>query len=195
MSHQVIIDFLNQYLTLTEEEKELVRIHSEVREFSKGTILLHQGEVARECYMVLKGCIRAYHTKDGEEETIEIFTENHPFTPASYATHEPSEISVVCEEDCVLSLGSMEKTQELLTTIPRLGEIAHLVGTDLMAKQQVQYIEFKNLTPLERYQKLLKTRPELINRVKQYHLASYLGIKPETLSRIRKKLSLQESIS
>ncbi len=196
MSYQVIIDFLNQYITLTKEEEELTRIHSDVRSFPKGTMLLKQGEIANECYMVLKGCIRAYLvTQSGEEQTTEFFTESHPFTPASYVTRKPSEVSVVCEEDCVISLGSMEKTQELLYSMPRLGEIAHLVGSDLLAKQQVQYMDFKSLSPVERYQKLLETRPELINRVKQYHLASYLGIKPETLSRIRKKLSVQSGIS
>lgn len=195
MAYQVIIDFLNKYVSLTEEEKEIVKTHSDVREFRKGTILLNQGEVARECYMVLKGCIRAYHLKDGEEKTTEFFTEMHPFTPASYVTRNPSEVSVICEEDCVLSLGSMEKTQEMFLTMPRLAEIAHIIGSDLLAKQQVQYMDFKNLSPLERYQKILDSRPELINRVKQYHLASYLGIKPETLSRIRKKLSTRPSIS
>ncbi len=195
MSYQSIIDFLNQYLTLTKEEQELVKTHSLVKEYSKGTVLLRQGEVANECYMVLKGCIRAYHVKDGNEETTEIYTENHPFTPASYITREPSKISVVCEEDCVLSLGSMEKTQEMLLKMPRLGEMAHLIGSDLMAKQQLQMIDFKSLSPVERYQKLIETRPELIQRVKQYHLASYLGIKPETLSRIRKKLLNTSGIS
>lgn len=195
MAYQAIIDFLNQYVTLTEDEREMVRIHSDVREVAKGTVLLKQGEVARECYMVLKGCIRAYHLKNGEEKTTEFFTELHPFTPASYVTKQPSEVSVVCEEDCVLSLGSMEKTQELFSTLPRLAEIAHIVGSDLLAKQQVQFMDFKNLSPVERYQKILETRPELINRVKQYHLASYLGIKPETLSRIRKKISARPTIS
>lgn len=195
MSYQAIIDFLNQYIDLTDGEKELVHTHSDVREFKKGTVLLNQGEVAQECYMVLKGCIRAYHLKDGEEKTTEFFTELHPFTPASYVTRKPSEVTVVCEEDCVLSLGSMEKTQELFGSLPRLGEIAHIVGSDLLAKQQVQYMDFKNLSPVERYQKIQETRPELMNRVKQYHLASYLGIKPETLSRIRKKLATRPSIS
>ncbi len=196
MSYYAIIDFLSQYITLTNDEKDLVRMHSDVKEFPKGTILLKQGEVAEECYMVLRGCIRAYHTTlEGEEKTSEFFTESHPFTPASYVTKKPSEVSVICEEDCVLSMGSMEKTQELFVTMPRLGEIAHIVGSDLLAKQQVQYMDFKNLSSVERYQKILETRPELINRVKQYHLASYLGIKPETLSRIRKKLSVSSSIS
>jgi len=138
---------------------------------------------------VLKGCIRAYHLKEGLEETTEIYIEGHSLIPASYSNRLPSEISVVCEEDCVLSLGSMENTQKLFNSIPRLAEKVHLISGDLMAKQQLQYLDFKNLSPLERYQKLLEERPELINRIKQYHLASYLGIKPETLSRIRKKIS------
>ncbi len=195
MSHEGIIEYLNQYITLNEEEKETVRKNSVIKEFPKGTMLLRQGEVAQESFMVLKGLIRVYHTRDGNEKTTDIFTEYHPFTPASYVTKTPSEVSIVCEEDCVLFLESMEKTQELFNSVPRLVEIGHLISSDLMAKQQVQYMDFKNLSPLERYQKLLETRPELVHRVKQYHLASYLGVKPETLSRIRKKISIHPGIS
>ena len=62
------------------------------------------------------------------------------------------------------------------------------IGDDLSAKKQMLMDDFKNLSPEDRYQKLMETRPDLVNRVPQYMIASFLGIQPESLSRIRKRM-------
>ena len=84
-----------------------------IRTYKKGAILLSEGEIAGECYFILKGCVRGYYQVDEEEKTTEIYTEGHPITPISYTQKTPSEYYIACLEDCVISIGSPEKSDEL----------------------------------------------------------------------------------
>ena len=92
----------------------------------------------------------------------------------------------------MVCVGNIEKTNALLKKIPRLESIGHILNGELVIQNQLEFDSYKTLTPEKRYLKLLESRPDLCNRVPQYHLASYLGIKPETLSRIRKRLTLNQ---
>ena len=84
--------------------------------------------------------------------------------------------------------GTEEKTQQFLQRFPRFVPIFIKIGDSLQAEKQVFMDDYKNLSPEDRYQKLLETQPDLVNRVPQYMIASYLGIQPESLSRIRKRI-------
>jgi len=119
---------------------------------------------------------------------MEFYTENDPIAPVSYTTKEPSQYFISCVEPSVISTGTEERTQRFLQEFPRFVPIFVKIGDSLSAKKQVSLDEYKNLSPEDRYQKLLETRPDLVNRVPQYMIASYLGIKPESLSRIRKRI-------
>ncbi len=184
-----IINYLTKYLSLTDEEVNLINDLNLIREFSKGTVLLKEGESAEECYLVLEGCIRSYFIIDGEEKTTEFYTENEPVTPVSYTQQKPSEYYLSCVEDCLLSVGSAKTTEVLLTKVPGIAILFRKINDELLAKQQVKFDNYINLSPSKRYLKLLETRPDLCQRIPQYQLASYLGIKPESLSRIRKRIS------
>lgn len=184
-----LIKYLSKYITLTEEEKERLLEQNLIRNCKKDTILLEEGEVAKNCYLVLKGCVRSYYLLDGEEKITEFYTENQPITPVSYTTGDPSEYFLDCIEDCIISIGSPERTEELFEKIPRMKSISLIISSELLADQQISFHNYKNLPPEKRYFKLLETRPGLCSRVPQYMLASYLGIKPQSLSRIRKRIS------
>ena len=184
-----IIQFLSQFVHLTEEEAALILQHNLLRNYPKGHILLNEGQVAQECFFVVKGCVRSYYLLDGEEKTTEFYTESQPITPVSYIHKAPSEYTLVCVEDCILSIGNDEKTKQLLAHSPKMVAMTNKIGNALMAEQQVSFDLFKTHSPEQRYLKLLELRPSLIHRVPQYQLASYLGIKPESLSRIRKRLA------
>ncbi|MEL7159288.1 MAG: Crp/Fnr family transcriptional regulator [Bacteroidota bacterium] len=184
-----LVDYFSQYMTLSEEEVEIIRGAKLIREYEKNHLLLEEGQVAGECYLVLRGCVKRYYVEDGEEKVMEFYTENDPITPASYVDKKPSRYYLSCVEPCIISSGTEEKTQEFLRLFPRFLPIFIKIGDGLKAKKQVSVDAFKNLSPEQRYQRLLATRPDLVNRVPQYMIASYLGIQPESLSRIRKRLS------
>ncbi|MEL6253230.1 MAG: Crp/Fnr family transcriptional regulator [Bacteroidota bacterium] len=187
-SSNFLVDYFSQYISLSEEEVELIKQEDIIREYRKGDILLREGEIAKECFLVLKGCVKRYYLDDGEEKIMEFYTENDPIAPVSYTTKEPSQYFISCVEPSVISTGTEERTQRFLQEFPRFVPIFVKIGDSLSAKKQVSLDEYKNLSPEDRYQKLLETRPDLVNRVPQYMIASYLGIKPESLSRIRKRI-------
>ena len=183
-----IVDFLSKYIDLTEEEIDIVSNQDMMRSCKKGTVLLSEGTIAKECFFILQGCVMSYYLVDGEVKVTEFFTESHPITPVSYTTKKPSEYYLECMEDCVISIGTPESSAELMRKLPRLAALGSKFMEDQLANQRMKYDELVKLSPEERYQNLQKTSPDLLSRVPQYHIASYLGIKPETLSRIRKRL-------
>ncbi|MBT31402.1 MAG: cyclic nucleotide-binding protein [Thalassobius sp.] len=182
------IKFISQFITLSKEEEEILLKLNLVKEFKKGTILLREGEMAKNCYLVLKGCIRSYYLVDGEEKIAEFYTEHQPVTPVSYTTQNPSEYYLETLEDCILSLGTPASTEELIKQFPRIETVSLLISNQLLVNSQVSFDNYRNLSPEQRYFKLLETRPDLCNRVPQYMLASYLGIQPQSLSRIRRRI-------
>ena len=186
-----IIKFITNYIPLTDEEIDIIRETNLIESYKKNTILLSEGEVAKECYFILQGCIRSYYVIDGEERTTEFYTESQPITPVSYVTKQPSEYYLSCLEDCVVSLGT--RNQILLEKLPKLETLLLKLNGEMLVQNQVSFDNFKNFSPEKRYLDLIETRPELINRVPQYHLATYLGITPVSLSRMRKRLSSGKS--
>lgn len=183
-----IFDYLSQYMTLSEEEIQIISGENLIREYKKGAILLKEGEIAQECFLVLKGCVKRYYLEEGTEKIMEFFIENDPITPLSYSQQEPSKYFLSCVEPCIISTGTAERTEQFLRKFPRFVPIFVKIGDGLTAKKQVFLDDLKTLSPEDRYQKLLDTRPDLVNRVPQYMIARYLGIQPESLSRIRKRI-------
>ena len=185
---KTLIEFISQHINLSEDEiKTICELHL-IKRYKKGTFLLRAGEVAKDCYFILQGCIRSYYLIDGEEKNTAFFTENQVATPISYTTGNPSEYYLSCLEDSIVCVGNQKKTNLLLQRIPKLESIGHILNGERVIENQLLFDTYKTLIPEKRYLKLLETRPDLCNRVPQYHLASYLGIKPESLSRIRKRM-------
>ncbi len=187
-----IFEFLSDFVELTEEEKDIIAEHSMFKFYPAGHLLLREGQDAKHCYFVIKGLLRSYYIQEGEEKVTEIFSELAPINPVSYITGQPSTYYISCIEDSIISISDQDRTEEFFEKLPRMKEIGIQVMTAINAKQQLSFDDFKNLDPEKRYQKLLDTRPDLANRIPQYMIASYLGIQPQSLSRIRKRLRDQK---
>lgn len=187
-----VIKFISKFVELTDEEAGIIAEFDLIRKFKQHTVLLHEGVVSNECFLVLEGCLRSFYLIDGEEKTTEFFTENQIAMPVSYHTKSPSEYFISCLEDSIVCVGTIEKTQELLRKLPKLQTIGHALNGEQAVQNKMTFDRYKTLPPEVRYLKLLEERPALCNRVSQYHIASYLGIKPETLSRIRKRIMTQK---
>ncbi|NAS12205.1 Crp/Fnr family transcriptional regulator [Poritiphilus flavus] len=185
---EVIFDFLSKYIELTQEEKDIISDLKFIRSYKKGSVLLSEGDLGKECFFILKGCIYSYYLVEGELKVTEFFTEKQAITPVSYTLKKPSEYYLECLEDCIVSIGSQERSAEIMKKIPRLATLGPNFLEDELASQRMKYDTFIKLSPEQRYQNLQEQSPELLNRIPQYLIASYLGIKPESLSRIRKRL-------
>lgn len=184
-----IVDYFSQITALTADEAKVLEEGMVVTNFAKDTFLLKEGQTSIDTYFILEGCIRQYCLIDGEEKTTNFFTEGQWIISLTGLTQNvPSVHNLVCMEDTALVIGNEQKAQELFRKFPRFETLARVVVEKSFAEQQQLMTSYLTDTPEQRYLKLLKLRPDLFQRVSQYHMASYIGVKPESLSRIRKRI-------
>lgn len=187
-----IIRYISQFMPLSEAEAEEVAKLIKFKSFKKGTVLLKEGQVAKLCYFVLKGCIRQYYLVDGEEKTTNFFTEGQPVTPYEGTFKKvASKFYLSCVEDSILTIGAPGDEAAFFEKLPHLEPVKGLAIEEELGKSMDLFSSYILNSPEERYLNLLKTRPELLDRVPQYQLASYLGVTPESLSRIRKRIMVK----
>lgn len=163
----------------------------EILPLQKGMDLQKAGKASGDTYFVLKGCIRQYIVKDGEEKTTDFFTEGQWIISSNDSEPYLLPSNLVCMEDAELVVGNENKAQQLFTRFPHFESLARAVMEKTYAAQTKLMISNHTDSAEERYLKLLHSRPDIFQRVPQYYIASYLGIQPESLSRIRKRLSSQ----
>jgi CRP-like cAMP-binding protein len=187
--HDILFEFISKYISLTEEEKEAMLSLDIFRTVKKGTILLQEGQKSQDVYFILKGCLRKYYIINGEEKTTAFFTELDALTPHCVLNNAPSEYFISCEENTILTVGNPNRNVEIFTKSPKFELMCRILSEETLAKHQINFDEFKTSSPEQRYLNLLRKRPDLIQRVPQHQLASYLGIKPQSLSRLRARIS------
>lgn len=185
----LLFDFMSKYVTLSEEEKNAIISLNIFHSVKKGTILLKEGQRTKESYFVIQGCIRTYYILDGEEKTTAFYTEMEALTPHSVITKAPSEYFVSCVEDTILTISNSDMEIEVNQKFPKFETLCRKLSEVQLAKQQINFDEFKTSSPEQRYLSLLQKRPDLLQRVPQHQLASYLGIKPQSLSRLRARIT------
>jgi len=184
-----LVSFLSRYITISEELANVFLNSSFVKKFPKGTVLLREGDVALKSYFILKGCIRNYVLKDGDDKTINFFIEEEAIIPIGYGKNLRSEHFLECLEDTVAVVGTPDEEERILAEYPELKSVCLAMSEIMAAKLQESLARYRTSTPEERYRDLAEKRPDLLQRIPQYQIASYLGVKPESLSRIRKRLS------
>lgn len=191
--NDLLFDFIGKYISLTEEEKNAILSLDLFRTVKKGTILLKEGQKSNESYFVLKGCIRTYYLIDSEEKTTAFYTEMEALTPPCVVSKTPSDYYVSCLEDGILLVSNSDMEAEVNSKFPKFDIMCRMLSEELLAKERIDFDEFKTSSPEQRYLNLLQKRPDLIQRVPQHQLASYLGIQPQSLSRLRSRLLEKKS--
>lgn len=184
----ILFDYLSKHILLTKEEKQIIKDLSLIKEYKKGTVLLKEGNLSNENYFILKGCLRSYYVIDDKEKTTEFYTELEVLAPVCVIQNKPSEYYISCLEDTVLLVSNSQIEEEAFAKFPRFEMLCRVLSEELAAKKQVEFDNYKILSAEERYLKLLEDRLDLCQRVPQYQLASYLGITPQSLSRLRKRI-------
>ncbi|MBM3455786.1 MAG: Crp/Fnr family transcriptional regulator, partial [Bacteroidetes bacterium] len=158
-----------------------------------GTVLLKEGQNTQNSFFVLKGCIRSYYIKDGEEKTTAFYAEMEALTPPCVINKTPSDYYISCIEDCILLISNTDMSEVVNSKFPKFEIMCMKFSEELLAKEKMDFDEFKTSSPEQRYLNLIQKRPDLIQRVPQHQLASYLGIKPQSLSRLRARLLVKKS--
>jgi CRP-like cAMP-binding protein len=184
----ILFDFIAKYISLNDDEKNAILSLDIFHTEKKGTILLKEGQLSKVSYFVLKGCIRTYYVMEGEEKTTAFYTEMDALTPYCVVNKAPSDYFISCVEDSILLISDAEMSAEVNSKFPKFDIMCRMLSEELLAKQQIDFDEFKTSSPEQRYLNLLQKRPDLIQRVPQHQLASYLGIQPQSLSRLRARI-------
>jgi CRP-like cAMP-binding protein len=184
----ILFDFISKYVALTEDEKHAIVSLDIFRSVKKGTILLKEGQTSKDSYFVLKGCIRAFYVIDGEEKTTAFYTEMEGLTPPCVISKTSSAYYVSSIEDTILIVSNADMEAETNSKFPKFEIMCRKLSEELLAKERINFDEFKTSSPEQRYLNLLQSRPDLIQRVPQHQLASFLGIKPQSLSRLRARV-------
>lgn len=185
---KLLFDFISKYITLTEDEKNAILALDIFHTVKKGTILLKEGQRSQDEYFILKGCIRKYYIVDGEEKTTAFFTEMESLTPNCVVNNQPSEYFISCVENTILTITNPNMGVEINTKFPKFEIMCRILSEELLAKERINFDEYKTSSPEQRYLNLIQKRPDLVQRVPQHQLASYLGIKPQSLSRLRARI-------
>lgn len=184
------LDYFRRITTLSQEEADAIADSMQTKEFGKGEFILKAGQYATKTYFILQGCVREYVLTTGEEKTTNFFTEDqwainlNTFSPENAATH-----NWICEEDTIVVVGDEESAQALFKRFPGFETISRSIMEKAFSEQKDALTSYYTDSPEERYLKLMRFRPDLLQRVPQYHLASFIGVKPESLSRIRKRIA------
>lgn len=184
----LLFHFISKYVTLTEEEKDAIVSLDLFHSVKKGTILLREGQKSQDGYFVLKGCIRTFYLIDGDERTTAFYTEMEGLTPHCVISKTPSDYFIGCVEDCILTIANPGMEAEIFSKFPKFESLCRILSEELLVKEQINFDEFKTSSPEQRYLNLLQKRPDLVQRVPLQQLASYLGIKPQSLNRLKARI-------
>lgn len=191
MIHSEFIKQINQYNPLSEETvKDLLDICT-AEYYPKNSLLLESGTMARYYYFLKSGLI-GYYTVDEQGNNIyKIFFEENSFVASTAAIikNEPSDFNIIAMEDCSIIQYPAKSYRELLKKHHDLA-LFHMyyLEKNWVVKKEPLEVSLKYETAKQRYVQLLENR-SLYNRLKQHHIASYLGITPTQLSRIKKEIN------
>ncbi len=184
-----IIKNINFFIDLNPKEEEAFIKILEIKHFKKKQLLLESGNLCDKILFINKGCVRSFFVVDGVENTFQFFFDNSWYTDyESFLKNEPTLVNLQALEDCEVvefKKSDLYKIYEQYPIFEKLGRImaerAYLSATKL-------YRMFYNEEPEERYLNLLEQHPEIVERIPQHYIASYLGLQPQSLSRIRGRI-------
>ena len=188
--HKDIIQHLRKVIDLSEREVEIFKSYTETHQFKKKEFLLQEGKVCKSLYFVEKGCLRMYFiNKKGVEQITQFALDGWWISDyQSFMNNMPSEYYIqTIEESRILSIDN-QNLNLILVELPQLERYLRLMMQKAVAGAQIRSRLLYEMSKEEFYVHFSTSFPEFMKRVPQYMIASYLGLTPEYLSELRKKI-------
>lgn len=190
----LLIAEISKELPLSKIEEDQIRSAFTVKKLRKRQYLMQFGEIFRHLFFVEKGMLRAYLKGEKEEEHVIQFAPEGSWIPDSFHQLEDMEATYyidALEPSDILCI-DREAFQELLLRIPRLEKYFRVVMQKRLGALHLRVINYLTHFAEDKYKMFMQVYPDIVQRVPQHMIASYLGIKPETLSRNRKKMATRK---
>ena len=190
------LSFLQRFVAITEAEfKQLILPHIEVRRFNKRAIIIRGGDVETYQNYVLSGLVRKYYSKNGDDFITQIAKEGHIINvQESFFSGTPSDFCLEALEPTVLVSMNRQNLDNIFESNAKMERLGRLVVTFIMVVKDEWQMKMIHLSPRERFLDFVKKNSELVQRVPQKYLASYLNIQPETFSRFKHLLRERRSV-
>ncbi|MGN6264257.1 MAG: Crp/Fnr family transcriptional regulator [Ginsengibacter sp.] len=192
---ELIFEKIREQIPITAEQFEFCKTLFIPKKLRKRQYLLQEGDVCRYTAFVEKGMLRTFTVDEkGNEPILQFSFEGWWIADLySFLTEEPSIYNIEALENCELLLITKPSWDELLEKIPAFERYFRILIQNNLIATQKRLMSSLNETAEEKYKKLIENFPGCLNRVPQHMIASYLGITPETLSRIRGQLASVKS--
>ncbi len=190
MNHQLLLDSFNNYVNLTKEEEEFVLLHTVERCFKKGDFLNIEGEINRYTNFIIKGSARVFYIEpNGHEHVVQLGIGKWWVGdfPSFIMQTKASMFTEALETTEVLSI-SYDQLQLVYESVPKMERFFRLLIQKAYASFHRRVLESLGMDAEQRYIAFRNTYPEMDLQISQKHIASYLGMTPEFLSLIKKRI-------
>jgi CRP-like cAMP-binding protein len=186
-----LLDFMTSRISLSNEEANLVKKYFEPVQFPSKSIIEAEGKVAKYLYYIVSGYLRLYHyNENGAEITTHINCPPGFFTSyTSFINKQPSDENVACITPCELIRITKDNLDKFTSESPVMKDFSISIFQESISYNERRSRELSTLTAEQRYLKLMEEHPDLLQHVPIIYIASFLGMKPESLSRIRRKIA------
>ncbi|HEY0175635.1 MAG TPA: Crp/Fnr family transcriptional regulator [Pedobacter sp.] len=183
-------DYLRKKITITDEQFELISANIKVKTFEKNQLLLSPGEISTKTYFVTEGLLRCYSVDSkGKDNVIQFAPELWWLSERNSFFNEPSDFYIDAIESGTALIIPPNYFNEAAVHVPCLIDLNNKMLNNSIRFMQKRINMLLSATAEERYLDFIKLYPNLTLRVPQWMIASYLGITPESLSRVRKDLA------
>lgn len=186
-----LTDHIDQIVGLTTDEKAAIEQAFGSVLVSKGQIWMKQGKICDQVGFVVSGKLRNYYMDDaGNEVTCYFVTPDHFITSfTSFLTNTPSNENISALEDAALRVISKKDLEELSVQVPKMQILRRVIAENLFILMEKRIAMLQSRSAFERYEHMLKDDPDIILSVPLQYTASFLGITPQHLRRLRRELS------
>ena len=181
--------YCNTFVPLTDEELSLIDKYFEHIKIKKKDFLLQDGKVCNFIGFIAKGTIRHFHIKEGIEKTCDISFENSWVTDFQSFTHNTSCImNLQAMDDTTVFIIQKENLYKLYSECSKYETFGRLMAEQVAQRATEIAMSLSSDKPEERFQNLLLKQPDIFQKIPQKYIANFLGVSPESLSRIRKRI-------
>ncbi|MNX81601.1 DNA-binding transcriptional activator YeiL [compost metagenome] len=185
-----LLNFISDKIKLTDRDSELCKRYFEAVLFQKNSVIEEEGKVPKYLYYIVSGYLRLYHyNESGEEVTTHINCPPGFFTSYSnFISQQKSNEKVECITACELLRITKNDLDKLINESPAMKDFSIMVFQQSIGYNENRSRELATLSAEQRYRKLMTEQPDILRHVPIAQIASFLGMKPESLSRIRRKM-------